>query len=164
MREYLNIDGELELHSFGSDVDAMWQSFKQKIVSSKEMSKFGKQKWSQPLRRKQRIVTKEAKIMDWFHGDKKLMETRNEKTLKEYKQIRNKVKTAIRKEKIEEQEEISSACKANPKKFWNYVSTKLKDYNNTGDIKNTSEPGHKLINDDMEKAEELSKFFLQCLQ
>jgi hypothetical protein len=50
------------------------------------------------------------------------MENRDPKKYKEFVRSRNKVKTMVRKAKIQMEKEIAENAKVNPKKFWQYAN------------------------------------------
>jgi len=52
------------------------------------------------------------------------METRDVAVYKKYKSARNAVTREIRNIIRFEQHEVASHCKANPKKFWNFINSK----------------------------------------
>jgi len=80
------------------------------------------------------------------------METRDVAVYKKYKCTRNAVTREIRKIIRFEQHEVASHCKANLKKFWNFINSKrttksavgdLVTCDNDGDTVMASENAHK---------------------
>jgi hypothetical protein len=66
--------------------------------------------------------------------------------LQNYRSARNKVRYFTRWTLIDEQKDLTKSSKVNPKKFYNYVNTRLKNINYIGDLgiksKNGDEKSH----------------------
>ena len=61
------------------------------------------------------------------HGAwQRYIETKEGEKYLEYWKIRNKVKSLIRRSKIEYEKNISESAKCNPKRFWEYAKSKTK--------------------------------------
>jgi hypothetical protein len=69
------------------------------------------------------------------------MENRDPKKYKEFVRSRNKVKTMIRKAKIQMEKELAENAKVNPKKFWQYANSKRKTKSDIGELKTTNSNG-----------------------
>jgi len=88
------------------------------------------------------------------------METRDATIHKKYKSVRNKVRNETRKLQIEEQRQVASHCKDNPKLFWKFINNKRKVYEHIGDLDTEDSDGNVLTAcTDSEKAEVLGNFF-----
>ena len=80
----------------------------------------------------------------------------DEKILTEYHRLRNKVRRAMRYHQKCREKEVADNAKTNPKKFWQYINRRTKTTTGIADLEGL---GHKLMNDDKEKAEILANFF-----
>ena len=71
-----------------------------------------------------------------------------------------KVKTMVRKAKIQMEKELAENAKVNPKKFWQYANSKRKTKSGIGELKATNSNGEvKTAKTDKEKAEVLANFY-----
>ena len=61
---------------------------------------------------------------------------------RKYKSIRNKVRSETRKLQKEEQRQVASQCKDNPKLFWKFVNGKRKMHEHIGDLKAEDSDGN----------------------
>lgn len=88
------------------------------------------------------------------------MENRDPKKYKEFVRSRNKVKTMVRKAKIQMEKEIAENAKVNPKKFWQYANSKRKTKSGIGELKTTNSNGEvDTAKTDKEKTEVLANFY-----
>ena len=79
---------------------------------------------------------------------------------KKYTKIRNKVKSETVRLIQQEQSRISSQCKRNPKRFWQFINRKTRCKTGVGDLKWTDASSNdRLAESDKEKAESLQEFF-----
>ena len=84
------------------------------------------------------------------------METRDNVIFKRYKSARNAVSREIRKITRDEQLDVATQCKKNPKKFWNYVNSKRNSKSAVGDLLSTDAHGNNVVvSTDEEKAKAL---------
>ena len=65
--------------------------------------------------------------------------------LKKYKSARNAVSREIKKIVRNEQQDVASQCKDNPKNFWNYINSKHKTKSSVGDLITTDIHGNTVI-------------------
>jgi len=87
------------------------------------------------------------------------IETRDSIIYKKYKSVRNKVRNETRKLRIEEQRQVATQCKDNPKIFWKFVNSKLKAHEHIGDLNTVDRDGNILMaRTNLEKAEALGNF------
>ena len=90
----------------------------------------------------------------------RFIETRDEDKKKEYNRQRNKVRGITRRAQRDKETKIANEAKRNPKKFWNYVKSKLKTKPGISELLiNESDAQQGTTKADEEKAEVLSKFF-----
>ena len=88
------------------------------------------------------------------------MENRDSKKYKEFVRSRNKVKTTVRKAKLQMEKELAENAKVNPKKFWQYANSKRKTKSGIGELKTTNSNGEvETAKTDKEKAEVLANFY-----
>jgi hypothetical protein len=122
----------------------MWDIFRKHIYSRierfipviKDFNKWKKHNWSQPLTLQVRQLI-HKKHMLWTT----YIETRKENCVKDYTVIRNIVRAATRRSKVEEQELIAKHCKENSKVFWSSSNSKRKNSSKIGDTKLVSAKG-----------------------
>ena len=89
-----------------------------------------------------------------------MVETKDVDTVKQYKKIRNKVRSESRKIQASEQAEIAKCCKTNPKKFWKFVKQKTKYRCGIGDLKYKNDKNEEVVvKEDEDKAEAFVNFF-----
>ena len=163
LKQSLNIDWDVAFKSCFNDIDAMWQVFKDRIISKshefippvKVFKSKPNKNWSQPLPEHIRRLVRE-KSKAW----KKYITIKSISSLNNFKQIRNKVRNATRARLRIEQDNISMQCKSNPKKFWNYIKTKTRSSNGIGDIRHVKDDGSiSLAKTDEEKANIFCNYF-----
>ena len=88
------------------------------------------------------------------------MESRDPQKYKEYVRSRNKVKTLIRKAKMNMEQELAKGAKTNPKKFWQYANSKRKTKSGIGELITVNSDGiQETAKTDGEKAEVLANFY-----
>jgi hypothetical protein len=163
MKKELKLDWGKMFSQLDGDVVAMWDLFKDRIQSTIErfipvqnyFYKWKKHHWTQPLKLEIRqLIHKKHRL--WT----KYIKTRKENTLKDYREIRNKVRAATRRSKVKEQEFVAKHCKENPKMFWSYVNSKRKISSKIGDIKAVDHKGkYQKITSDADKAEAFNEYF-----
>jgi len=78
------------------------------------------------------------------------METREPNYLNKYKYYKNKIRSGTRRAQRLEQCDVSAQCKRNPKKFWNYVNSKIST--RIGDMILEQDGRSKELTDDYDKA------------
>ena len=77
-----------------------------------------------------------------------------------YKCCRNKVKALVKDIYKNEQINIARDCKSNPKRFWNYVTSKTKSHQNIAELKYINDSGIQVkASSDQDKANVLSNYF-----
>ena len=139
------------------DVDGQWNVLKSIITSSVNRHvprrKFNDDRHTLPMNKENKTeIKKKHRLWSRF------IETKEEDKKKEYNRQRNKVRRITRKAQRDKEKKIANESKRNPKKFWNYVKSKLKTKPGISEL---------LINEsdttksDEEKAEVLSEFFAQ---
>ena len=80
--------------------------------------------------------------------------------VRKYTRQRNKVRSMTRKLQCDQEKMISQNAKSNPKKFWNYVNSRLKTRSGIADLEmDDTVNGGTLATTDQAKADTLSKFF-----
>ena len=90
----------------------------------------------------------------------RFIETRDEEKKKDYNRQRNKVRKITRKAQKDKETKIANESKHNPKKFWNYVKSKLKTKPGISELLiDETGKNQETTKTDEEKAEVLSKFF-----
>ena len=67
-----------------------------------------------------------VKIRKKHRAWQRYMETKDGEKYQDYCKARNKVKSLVRKQRIEYQKQVSQSAKDNPKKFWDYAKSKTK--------------------------------------
>ena len=113
------------------------------------------QKWKRPLAHEIRNEIK-SKHRAW----NTYMKSKIPDDLKIYKRIRNRVKSLIKQRDKKENCDIAISCKANPKKFWNYINSKTKNANTIPDLEYTDNSGQMVYcESSIDKADALNKFF-----
>ena len=138
----------------------MWNEFAELVDSGirlfiPEIKPFIHEKFARPLSTTIRELIK-LKHNLW----NKYLKTKNKSDFTKYKEIRNKVNSEIRKRDRDEQLQIASMCKSNPKKFWNFVNHKTKCLNGIPDIKYVDQNGLDILADnDEDKAEVFNDYF-----
>ena len=122
----LELDWELELSKFKT-IDEKWNFFKNKVKESVDENipkkRVGKNHKFKPGLMNERLL---AKIRKKHRAWQRYMETKEGEKYQEYCKIRNKVKSLVRKAKIDYEKIISENAKSNPKKFWEYTKSKTK--------------------------------------
>jgi len=87
--------------------------------------------------------------MDQIHGNTVSV------IFKKYKSARNAVSREIRKITRDEQLDVATQCKKNPKKFWNFVNSKHNAKSAVGDLLSADAHGNNVVSTDEEKAKAL---------
>ena len=136
------------LQRYSHNIDDMWLALKCEldnrinkfIPKMKNFAQFRKESWSRPLDQQVR-----AKIRKKHRLWTRYMETRDDKIFKKYKSARNAVSREIKKIVRNEQQDVASQCKDNPKKFWNYINSKRKTKSSVGDLITTDIHGNTVI-------------------
>ena len=159
----LDLDWESILLQGTNDIDVMWSKFKvilfenctEFIPQTNNFDSWKKNNWKCTLPKEIRKNIKKKNRL-WT----RYMETKDNNTLNKYKLISNQLRTETRNILRKEQSEIAKSCKKNPKKFWNYIKSRTKNYSNIGDIKykNTKEEVH-VAKTNEEKAEAFCDYF-----
>ena len=86
------------------------------------------------------------------------METRDNKKYLEFKNVRNQVKSLVKKQNMEK--DIGKNAKTNPKKFWQYANSKRKTKSGIAELKYKNDKGEINITEcDKDKANVLANFF-----
>ena len=86
--------------------------------------------------------------------------TRDEEVLKQFKLMRNRIKSVIRNIDREEQLDIAKKCKSNPKKIWKFVNSRTKYENSIPELIWTKcENEVKVASQDTDKACLLNDYF-----
>jgi len=164
LREFLNINWDVLLKVSENSVDDLWEKFKvimhdgikQLIPTSRGNGKSGNAKKNfQPFSANLKsLINRKHRLWNRW------IASRNVAVYKDYKVIRNKVKSEMAKLLKQEQEKISIDCKKNPKLFWQYINRKNKSKTNVGDLKWHNSCGNEMsAQDDKEKAAALQEFF-----
>jgi hypothetical protein len=142
-------------------VENLWRTFKsvllegvrQHIPLVKDFN--SNKKWKRPLPTDIRQFIAEKHIL-W----KKYILSKDQDDFRKYKKIRNKVSKLIKQKDAEEQSQIASSCKTNPKKFWNFINKKTKCLNAIPDVSYHRSDGSVLCsNSDLSKANIFKEFF-----
>lgn len=163
LRDYMNIDWDMEFAEHSRDVNECWQRFKTRLNDGIErfipQVKSGgwkkKQTWSNPVTPEMRKNIRK-KHRAWT----RFQETRDIRFEKEFKHLRNLVRKESRKREEMQQRQVAQECKNNPKKFWRYVGNKTKVRGSIGDIEVEVKNGQKImLTDDDAKAEALNEYF-----
>ena len=158
MRIYLEaIDWKSELDQ--KDTDTMWSIFETKMqfaqntyIPNKIVNKASR-KWALPIDKKlKKMINKKHRIWTRY------METRQPDGLREYKNIRNKIRNLTRKSRREAELDIAKEVKVNPKRFWNYVNSKSKIKATIPDLE-IEDDSNITATTDIAKAEALAKYF-----
>ena len=152
--ELKNIDWDEELKD--KDIDETWTQIKRNIVNAIDKStpmtnptgKKGKI-WMRPDTL-DTVRLKHKLFRDWH-------KTNNDKAKKsEYNKMNNKARKACRKANKAYEKKVAEESKKNPKIFFNYANSKIKNKSGIADL--NKEDGTK-TKTDYEKAELLNKFF-----
>ena len=160
MKKELNIDWQTELTKLNT-TEEKWMFFKNKVLSSIE-SHIPK---SKPAKGTPGIINEAVlrAVRKKHRAWQRFMETKEGEKYREYCRARNKVKSLVRKTKLEFEKNISRNAKENPKQFWKYANskTKVKDSIPDLDIPGTDDETGKFesTKTDKEKANVLSDFF-----
>ena len=141
-REHFNFDWEVECHKL--NVNEIWELLKKKIKKGVDRFiptvvpvKLGKyDKYKTPLSEGLRSEIKNKHKM-W----KKYIEDKKDSSFNAYKRQRNKVKSVVRKDYRNFQNNIAKECKINPTKFWKHVNSKIKSKDKIGDLNYTDSNG-----------------------
>lgn len=153
-RNLLDLDWEQIFD--GKSVDEQWNVFQeifnkaQDTCVPKGKIGLGGKSWPVPLEKS--ILSKiKKKNIAW----RRYMETRSASKHQEYTRIRNQVRKATRKARTAWEKDIASDIKGNPKKFWNYVNSKIKIKHEIPELETDSGQAKS----DIEKAEALNQHF-----
>ena len=163
LRDSCKMNWEDILCPFSSELEDMWAHFikelqnriSQYIPKQKDFNAIKKDTWKRPLNSSLRqLIARKNRLWTRY------METRDATIHKKYKSIRNKVRNETRKLQIEEQRQVASKCKENPKIFWKFINSKRKVYEHIGDLKTKDTDGNVFTaSTNSEKAEVLGNFF-----
>jgi hypothetical protein len=161
LRELLTRDWENVLMPELNTVEEMWETFKSILHDGmiktipKSRGYTASKKNFQPFSRElHRLIHRKHRLWNRW------IKHRNDPVYAKYKQVRNKVKSEMVKLTRQEQEDISLACKSNPKKFWRFVNRKTKSKVNIGDLAWQDDAGNnKIAETDKEKAIALESYF-----
>ncbi len=141
-----------------NNVDDIWLDIKTTILHSIEKHVPKRKKNSHTLKHSMRFTENTlSKIRKKHRMWQRFIETKDGQKHIEYCKIRNKVKSLIRKEKRNYEENIAKTAKTNPKNFWQYVNSKTKTKDKIPDL-DLPDPNSKATSD-IEKAEALNSFF-----
>ena len=142
------------------DVEAQWNTLKS-IITSSVNRHVPKRKFDDddrhnvPMNKQNKAEIKKKHRM-WS----RYIETKDAEKKKEYNRQRNKVRRLTRKAQKDKEKKIANESKRNPKKFWNYVKSKLKTKPGISELLiNETNKNQETTKTDEEKAEVLSKFF-----
>jgi hypothetical protein len=160
--EHLSTDWDHELQPDRNTVDEMWCKFKKILLEG--MEECIPKRGNRTVNEKKNFRPYNSDLHQAIHRKHRLwnrwIETRTEKSHKQYKIARNKVRAETRKAKRSEQDEIAAACRTNPKKFWKYIRSKSKSSNSIGDLKWVDSNGVAHIAEtDAQRADALEGFF-----
>jgi len=159
----LNIDWDKCFEDSMNDIDNMWNKFKSIVTQATEkfipktsnFDDWKKSSWSRPLSSELRSLIKQ-KHRAW----NRYIETKEPTKLLRYKQLRNAVTRETKHIRNQEYYNISSCCKANPKKFWKYVSNKTRITEDIGELIHVNDQGQSVLaTTDIDKAEILCTSF-----
>jgi len=163
LRNSCQINWEDMFSPFRNDIENMWAYFKkvlydrisQFIPKQKDFNAIRKDTWKRPLSSSLReLIARKNRLWTRY------IETRDGTIYKKYKSIRNKVRNATRKLQIEEQRQVASQCKDNPKIFWKFINSKRKVHQHIGDLRAEDSDGNVFTAcTSSEKAEVLGNFF-----
>ena len=136
-------------------VEECWKLFKAKVKSTCEnhipkTNTYTNRK--RPLWMTARCL---ANIKKKHRAWRRYLETKEGRQYQEYARIRNQVRRECRKAVRQYEKLIAEKAKANPKGFWKYVNSKLKNKEKISELDSTQ--GRAVT--DREKAEELDKFY-----
>lgn len=140
------------------NTDTAWTRFREKIEEIIEkhvpLSKTGGQ-FSVPLDKETLSLIKEKTRLN-----RKFINTKDEKTRKEYNRVRNKVVKAVRNRRKVYEKQLARDAKENPKRVWKYINLKSKTKQGISDLcRDQSNPKSSKTDDDYEKANILADFF-----
>ena len=96
-----------------------------------------------------------AKVKQKHKAWRKYLESKEGRQYQEYARIRNQVRRECRKAVRNYEKQVAGKAKSNPKSFWKYVNSKLKDKEKVAEL-DTSQ-GRAVTN--KENSEELNRFF-----
>lgn len=141
----------------GHTCEGMWHELKHCILTSKnnhipkrEHPNTGRKKTSWFNQETKSAVKHKSKTFN------KWLKTRKQTDYKLYRRASNKCRQVCNAAKKGYEAEVAREAKANPKKFWSYINTKLKTKSGMSDL--NREDGTK-TSDDNEKSEILNKYF-----
>ncbi len=119
------------------DVNTMWEKFDNKlqeaITKHIPQVKFSGKKYKFPLDKQTR-----SKINSKNRLWKKYITSQDQQSYTDYCKTRNQVRRLTRKAQKIYEKEIAKDAKCNPKKFWNYVSSKSKYKPGIPDLRNNT--------------------------
>jgi hypothetical protein len=162
-KELSDINWEEEL-SDRKTVEEIWSFIKGniQIVTDKYIPK---RKSAQTTQKKLGILNEKvlAKIRKKHRAWQRYIETKEGQKYEEYCRIRNKVKSLVRKAKIENEQDVAKDAKQNPKKFWQYAKSKTKTKTEIPDLDVPKQAGSnneaETTHSDGEKAEVFLQYF-----
>ena len=159
---YENLSTELQKYLEDSslsdqiDVENQWKTFMRLFTKAQDDNIPHKEITSESKPRSFPIDDDLAKKIKKKHTSwRRYMETRSEEKRLEYVKIRNQVKNAMRRAKIQYEKNIASVVKTNPKKFWSYVNKRTHVRSSIPDLST----GNTTARSDVQKAEVLNNFF-----
>jgi hypothetical protein len=163
LKESLNLNWDSLLLPYKDNVDQMWEVFKKRVITGinrfipkvKDFRQGKKKHWNQPLDEKTRQLIKEKSRL-WA----RYIETRRDDIIQKYKIVRNKLRWETRQIAKMECDKIAAECKSNPKKFWNYVNSRVKSSHDIGDIIiKTKNGAEETLKEDEDKANAFGDYF-----
>jgi hypothetical protein len=162
LRSYMRRDWDQEFVDM-DDIEAMWNHFKDIIHSGMDLFIPKSFRRLEGMERK-KLYPFNDKIKKLIHQKhrkwNRVIETQDVLTVRQYKQIRNKVRAESRKIQALGQADIAKSCKTNPKKFWKFVKSKTNYKCGIGDLKYINDKNEEVVvKDDGEKADALVNFF-----
>lgn len=161
-RKHMDRDWAEDFKRFSGNINDAWLFLKSEIHSGmvkfiplcKSSSWKKNESWKHPISTTlKNLIKKKHRLWTRFQ------ETRNVNVENEYKIVRNIVRNETRKINVNEQRAVATACKTNPKKFWQYVSSRTKSRSTLGNLKVTTDGIESTITDDHDKATAFMQYF-----
>ena len=155
-RDMMDLNWMDILREAGTETEDKWKTFEEKFIEAHSESiphtvfRGASKPWPFPLEENIRKKIKE-KNKAW----RRYMTSRSNAKYREYTRLRNQLRNITRKARSDWEKSIADDIKVNPKRFWKYVSSKMKVRQGIPDL--TVENG--TATTDKEKAESLNKFF-----
>jgi hypothetical protein len=163
LRLFMNRDWKDEFSDLYPDVNSCWIKFKnilsegvdKYIPKVKSMIWKKKASWKRPVNGNfKKLIRKKHRLWSRYR------ETQNSELEKEYKKMRNVVRSESRRVEQMEQKLVANSCKENPKKIWKFVKSTTSTVSDIGNIKiidnnrNTT-----ILTDDEDKSNAFADFF-----